>query len=142
MLRRVRAQGGRGRRCSARESAGAGWGERRRRAEDRTGAGRWIAPAQSRAPAISISLCPCPPPPFSSAVTHTSPALLPTRPRLSLPLFAGAICRAAPALFFVHSRRHPWHCANESAGVTGRGALIKHGESANPVRVGAPEKGE
>ena len=51
---------------------------------------------------------------LAGAAFRASPALLLFRPRLSLPLFAGAICRAALALFFVHSRRQPWHlCQRE-----------------------------
>ena len=64
---------------------------------------------------------------FAGALLRASPVLFLSRPQPSLLLFAGALCWAAPAIFFVHSRTHPWQCANESAGITGRGALIKHG---------------
>ena len=77
---------------------------------------------------------------FASALFPASPVLFLLRLRLSLPLYAGAICHAAPALFFVHSRRHPWHCANESVAVTRRGALIKHGgERRSSARLSAGE---
>ena len=64
------------------------------------------------------------------------------QPGRSLPLFAGTLFRAVPALFFAHSGRHPWHCAHESAGATGRGALVRREESAGPVRNRTPGKGE